>query len=56
LVDALDILMWGKFSPKWFKNLLINTSPGDEFTVTAIQAIWIVKHANSAMKDAEDKT
>ena len=60
LLNALDMLIDLSAGPtdemcKWLLNLLKTVDPGDEFTVTADQAKWLIDNAQKSLEEYPDK-
>lgn len=58
LLNALDCSISVPDSPEWFTKLLTGVDYGEEFTVTAEQACWILEKAEESVEpnEFEDET
>lgn len=50
LMDAMDCIVWSPEAPDWFQEFFKAVDEGDEFSVTAEQACWIIETAEESLK------
>jgi hypothetical protein len=53
LLNALDCIVWSPGAPEWFQDFFKSIADGQEFTVTAEQASWILTTAEQAVESRE---
>ena len=55
LLDALDCIVWDPAAPEWFLEFFESIDVGEEFTVNAEEACWILNTAYESTRYDEEE-